>query len=259
MNNFTIDLMSNSSMKVFPQNTTSNFIVHLPKKIVLSGEWEVALSEIQIPNRFYNVSKNNNHVIFEEFKPKRWFEIEGAIYEIKEQSFDNIQKLIDAVNEGFEKILGQKIFEYDETTSKIKIKISTDPKVKKILHKNIYLENKLAVQLGFIPNDNILQYTESPYTVSLNYGLFDYIFIYCDIIESRIISDTYAQVLKIFTIENKSNEVTILSKEFQNLEYVPILKREFESIEINLRTVTGELMPFTHGISNLKLHFRRKQ
>lgn len=257
MNNFTIDLMSNSSMKVFTNNTTSNFTVHLPRKIILNGDWKVALAEIQFPNRFFNVTEKNNHIIFKEFKPKIWYEVEGSIYEIKSQNYNSIEDLITVVNDGFEEVLHQRIFNYDSFTRKIKIEIDDGPEARKILHKEIYLENKLALQLGFAPTDNILNFKESPFHVSLDQGLFDYIFVYCDIIESRIISDTYAQILKIFTREKKSNDVLMFSKEFQNLEYIPVSKKEFETIEINLRTVTGELVPFTYGIANLKLHFKQ--
>lgn len=258
MNGFIIDLMSNSSMNIFKNNTTNNYTVLLPKKITLNGEWEVALTEIQIPNNFNNVTKGNNRVIFEELKPNNWYFVEGKTYELKEKNYLNVQNIVEEINNGFEQILHQKIFEYDTKTNKVMINISTDPLARKILYKNIYLENKLALQLGFTPGVNILQYTKSPNPVSINHGLFDYVLVYCDIIESQIISDTYAQVLKVFTRKNKLDDVTIFSKEFHNLEYVPILKKEFDTIEINLRTITGELMPFIHGISNLKLHFRKK-
>lgn len=257
MDSFTIDLMSNSSMKVFENNTTSNFTVLLPKKIVLKGDWQVALTEIQLPNCFNNVTKHNNRIIFEELKPNNWYFVEGKTYELKHSNYKNIQEIVNELNEGFLQVLEQKIFEYDKETNKINITISKAKDVRKILYKNIYLENKLALQLGFTPGANILQYTKSPNPVEINHGLFDYVMVYCDIIESQIISDTYAQVIKVFTRENISHEKTVFSKEFHNLEFVPVVKKEFDTVEINLRTITGNFMPFIYGISNLKLHFKK--
>ena len=46
---------SNSSSQSFPNNTISNFNTYLPEEISLDGEYEVALTEIQYTNTFYNI------------------------------------------------------------------------------------------------------------------------------------------------------------------------------------------------------------
>ena len=53
--NFYLTLLSNSSMKYFSKNVTSNFTTQLPKSINLEGEWNVALSEIQFPCSFLTI------------------------------------------------------------------------------------------------------------------------------------------------------------------------------------------------------------
>ena len=50
-----VTLTSNSSTKYFPTNSPSKFTVQLPHPLSLSGEWEVALTEIQFTNSYYNV------------------------------------------------------------------------------------------------------------------------------------------------------------------------------------------------------------
>jgi len=40
-----LTLPSNASMDVYPENKTSEFSVHLPKQIDLTGPWEVAIAE----------------------------------------------------------------------------------------------------------------------------------------------------------------------------------------------------------------------
>jgi hypothetical protein len=44
---FFITLPSNSCMEIFPSNTVPNFKVKLPETISLTGDWEVALVEMQ--------------------------------------------------------------------------------------------------------------------------------------------------------------------------------------------------------------------
>src|SRR5436190_8863099 len=57
---FYVTLPSNSSMKYYPNNTTSNFITHLSSEINVSdgAQWEVALVEAHYPNSFLTVGND---------------------------------------------------------------------------------------------------------------------------------------------------------------------------------------------------------
>ena len=44
---------------------------------------------------------------------------------------------------------------------------------------------------------------------------------------------------------------------FSQPHYVPVLKREFENIEIDIRSNTGEKIPFEFGTVSVKLHFKK--
>jgi hypothetical protein len=52
---FYLTLPSNSSMKYFPQNTVANFRVKLADRIVLPGQWEVALTGLHYPHTWSTV------------------------------------------------------------------------------------------------------------------------------------------------------------------------------------------------------------
>ena len=54
--NFTINLVSNASMDVFPANTMARFRTLLPNKVELTGDWEVALLEVSWPGKVKNVT-----------------------------------------------------------------------------------------------------------------------------------------------------------------------------------------------------------
>lgn len=84
--------------------------------------------------------------------------------------------------------------------------------------------------------------------------------IYCDVIEPQIIGHEMAQVLKTVKVGVDSAEYgSECYHEFQNVHYVPILRKEFETIEINIRDYTGAHLPFLHGVLSLKLHFVKKE
>lgn len=276
MDSFSIHLLSNSSMEMFPDNTAANFNVNLPKKIILNGNWKVALTEIQYPNTFHNVTRHSSKIIFKFFNNSSSY---TKTFQISEKEYKDIHSLVEAVNFGFQSQLGTSLIKYLPESNRIKIlkkeiNKAIDP-ISDVVHPiinlfnespksvekfdssklKIYFENKLALQLGFLPENNILDFDESPSTTLLEHGLYEQMFVYCDIIDSQIIGHTEAQVLKIFTCQTLSEKNLIAEKEFRNLEYVNVVKKEFDTIEININTITGYSVPFNHGISILKLQF----
>ncbi|XP_018359042.1 PREDICTED: uncharacterized protein F54H12.2-like [Trachymyrmex cornetzi] len=66
---FLLVFPSNSSMRHFPDNTTSSFITELPHSIVLHGQLEVAITEIQFPCTFLHIRHNKNVIRFVDIKP----------------------------------------------------------------------------------------------------------------------------------------------------------------------------------------------
>ena len=59
MDTFTIELVSNASSQLFPNNTHSSFTNFWPEQVNLYGQWEVAISEISYPSMYQNVTEGN--------------------------------------------------------------------------------------------------------------------------------------------------------------------------------------------------------
>lgn len=57
---FYLELISNSSNKIYADNTASKFIQELNPPLDLSGKWEVGLVEVHYPTSWYNVTSTNN-------------------------------------------------------------------------------------------------------------------------------------------------------------------------------------------------------
>ena len=51
---FYLELVSNASSQVYPQNTMASFTNFLPDKIELDGSWEVDIVEVLYPAICYN-------------------------------------------------------------------------------------------------------------------------------------------------------------------------------------------------------------
>src|SRR5207244_9252002 len=65
MTHFYLTLPSNSSSNYYPDNTLTRFITKLPSSVSLSGDWEVALSEIHFPRTWYTVKKGGETITVE--------------------------------------------------------------------------------------------------------------------------------------------------------------------------------------------------
>ena len=77
-------------------------------------------------------------------------------------------------------------------------------------------------------------------------------FVYCDLIQDEILSNTFTSLLRtvalIANTENEENRKgSIISyRSFSNLQWNTIVKYSFQSIPITLRDETGQLMPIFH-------------
>lgn len=104
LDEFYVTLPSNSSMDYFPENTQSSYRTKLFSPIVLSGEWEVALSEVFMPKSWFNVnSRNNSYSVTlekEEILP-----LDGEKYNIAlpDKVGENIEEFWSSINKEIEK------------------------------------------------------------------------------------------------------------------------------------------------------------
>ena len=53
--------------------------------------------------------------------------------------------------------------------------------------------------------------------------------------------------------------VDVVSKSFDNVQYIPVLHKEFTTIEIDIRDDAGRRVPFERGRVTVTLHFRRRK
>lgn len=258
---FFITLLSNSSMTHYPDNTTASFIVTLPQNISLPGSWCVGVAEVHYNYNFFNISHNNNKVIIK-LQPDR-IEHENAIVklithycEITPGFYTSMNDVIGAINSEIKTMckIENEIFVFDRTTLRCKVQLGS------LKHKivNITLQGRLSTQLGFEPNANVAKSIISPHCCNIHYGVPDQMFIYTDIIEPTCIGHEKAYVIKIVNTQPKNLIFgdpccTI----FEPIHYMPLQKREFNTISIDIRHHSGDLMPFQHGVFTIKLHFKK--
>ena len=236
---FYVTLISDSSLSFFPDNKTSQFTTQLPSPINLNGEWEMALVDFIYPHTWYNVRKDNNLFGFDLGDGK----IQGRRIPIG--CYETVPDLIKGMTLASHK---HKIdFSYHPVTKRVTVK--TDKKSKVILHQG------LAELLGFEPGEySGLQ--ESPFVADPK-SSFPVMYVYCDLVEPQIVGDVQAPLLKIVSVEGNDGE--IVNAHYSRPFYVPVIRQHFQTIQIDLRLHSGDLVPFERGKVILTLHFRLRQ
>ena len=96
-------------------------------------------------------------------------------------------------------------------------------------------------------------------------GIFDKMFVYCDICEPYITGDVRTSLFRIVPVEIRSYNYAFganLVKHFSFPNYIP-MRTNFRTIEIDIRDHFGKKIPFKFGTLTVTLHvnnnFKRKQ
>lgn len=244
--NFYLTLPSNTG-----QNwSASTFRIRLPRNIKLTGEWEVALSELIYPYSFFNVLWSP-----ELFIDVVTYDEKSTSVEIKPGHYEHAQDLIAAISKRLpEKLIGQVSFNYDKHGNRIEIVLS-----KQVTY--LSLPSSISYMLGYktsygfqtlITRENGL----APYPPDMHGGS-NIFFVYCDVVENSVVGDKLVPVLRAVALEGKFGD--IIDKNFICPHYVPVLKKEFDSIEIDIKNDQNKPLPFNFGKTMVKLHFRRKR
>jgi hypothetical protein len=76
-----------------------------------------------------------------------------------------------------------------------------------------------------------------------------------NLIEPVIIGDTIAPVLRIVNVKGKRDEM--VEDIFLGVQYHKLLTKEISEISVELRTPSGELVPFNYGCCTLTLQFKK--
>ena len=97
---------------------------------------------------------------------------------------------------------------------------------------------------------------EEDNVVDMDQG-FDTIYVYTDVVESRIVGDSLAPLLRSLPVGG--NHGAAVYDRFTNIHYVPLLYAHFKSTEINIRDDTGRFVPFEYGKVIVTLHFQRRR
>ena len=245
---FYVTLPSNSSMEYFPDNKTSNFVTKLSRTLQLDGEWEVGLAEIDYPHIWYNIREGKNSV--EIYTSDKFYLVFKTVeYSIQPGYYEKVQDVIDALYKAGLANLTDGVLSYDDTSKRVTVKCGKRAIVK--------LRGDIPRMFGFLNDTTIRASDEKGFTLALLETGNQYFYVYMDIIKSQYHGDVVVPVLRTITV--KGEHGSYVSKNFERPHYVPLKRKIFDTISINIRDEAGDLVAFEHGKVIITLHFRRSK
>lgn len=273
MNHFYLTLPSNSSKDYFPDNTVTNYVTKLHNTVSLAGEWEVGLAEIHFPRTWNNVGPDEDFRILirdcaaiepldTSMRSRCHFRLEvkvkGGYYHTMEtlvaEMNSSMKKEREKIPKGVRNVKeeGLPTFRYNNYSRKVEMDLPYGVSV----HFSSGLRELLGMDSNPIESDadeGSAEHT-GDFVCDNEKGLHS-LYVYCDVLESVAVGDTVAPLLRICNAKGTHGEMIHVS--YDKPRYVPLQKKHFDSIEIDIRDNTGEKVPFESGNLVCILHFRR--
>ncbi len=237
----------------FPENTLAHFTTHLPQEIELQGSWEMGLAEIQYPHNWYNVKKQDaKKDVCMKIKPPAAEVIEthldDGLYEDPQKFVSELDTKLAEITMTAEAERLTPVFRYGDTSQRATVHVPEGTKVE--------LSQPLQSMLGM----EQCELEEGDHTgnkpVDLHEGFYS-MYVYCDLLEPRIVGDAKVPLLRIVPIEATMGQM--VTKTYENVQYLPVLKKQFRTVEVYIMTDTGTLVPFNAGKLVITLHFRKRR
>jgi hypothetical protein len=254
MSDFYLTLPSNSSMQYYPDNTLARYTTMLPNCIDLKGDWEVGLVEIQYPHNWYNIPGPKRYRTFQLTTPAV-DNPDGPVGEysffISEGYYPNIQHLLKEIEKEASiamNVTGQSIqFEYQPVTRKVIVPHEPNWTLQVPAH--------IRTMLGMTHARFDRDHTKAPEVVDMD--PVDTMYVYCDVVEPRVVGDSLVPLLRIVPAGGYHGQLVTLI--YDHIHYVRVAKKNFQTVEIDIRDRIGRKVPFEQGSLNITLHFRQRK
>jgi len=243
-------LPSNSSMDYYPQNTVAQYTTKLNSQIELEGEWEVGLAEISFPFEIENVLEGECYFYLynDEENTKKTITIPLGYY----GTFDELLTRLKVAQTMELSVTVENIpvkFTWHKSESKVRMRISRPYRIQ--------FSPELGCLLGFSHHtsySNIGAYISSVLRPQVRARIHS-VYVYCDLAEHVPVGDTKAPLLRIVNRASSGDEN--VHQTFNPVLFVPLQRKCFDNVEINLMADSGAPVPFRDGKSFVVLEFRR--
>lgn len=272
MTHFYLTLPSNSSENFFPDNTLTDFTTKLSSTIDLTNEWEVGLAEMMFPRSWCTIPKEGLTIVVDywqcylkppNYDPKKFPRCDYVELNIRGGFYHSMEELVLELNNSSrgwftpkqfpEGPFSPPVFLYQPISKRVHITLPSGM--------TVTLPRVLETILGLAPWQNPVQnQIEKDETIrgelpcDLQAGIHA-LYVYCDLLQFTHVGDIKAPLLRVVNSGVKVGDV--VTRYYERPRYIPLQKKNFDSIQIIIRDDLGEKIQFESGKVLLTLHFRR--
>lgn len=264
---FQVRLCSNDSLDLFPQNTSSNFRVQLPRELSLDGNnWEVALSSLHYPSEIDPIS----FLPPQHFWIKVLFNSDLAQWQPLTISFETVrnvsgESLARAIAEKVSAKFGPNVLRVSMTPGgrmqfealNRQINIHLSPLFALVVGEIVVSPPATFYDLAVPKSSKLLL----PGVVNVSICLPQNLLVYCDVISPVISGGKYCNVLKLIPVplgKKNNNYTTYVSR---HLDYADVATDRVQTLHFVTSAATGEEVTFSDktALSYVTIIFRRKK
>jgi len=256
MSHFYLTLPSNSSMQYYANNTATKYTTKLSQMMELDGNWEVGLVEITCPGKLINVRKRQCGVRVQYRRSSSLTPSLQSTYwmNLREGQYRDIYDIVRATNEllvaqgGSDRMVQSAILRYIESVGRVEIRVKGGFRIK--------FNSELARRLGFSSTatytGRTMGLTPQPEGIDVRS-----LYVYCDLLEPVPVGDVKVPLLRIVNMDETSKEYSNMHRIMKRVLFVPVQKKHFDTVEIQILDDAGDVVPFDNGKSIVVLEFRR--
>jgi hypothetical protein len=258
MNQFYVTLPSDSSMMYYPDNTVAHFKTKLSRCICVDADYEVALIELIYPITYHNFVTYEPLMVDQMTYSDDNVQAGRILWELKSGYFKDEEDLAAYLNEELKRIFRrvyaveyEPFFTYVKRTKEMRFGcISNCDKPDPVT----FFPEDVGFSEPFIRRFGIETKFSDGFTP---FELDDsrLMYVYSDIVSPHLVGDVQVPLLRVITPSGERGKMT--SATFNDPYYLPVARRGFDMIEININNELGKPMPFVSGKSLAILHFRR--
>ena len=253
---FYVQLPSNASMDLYPNNKLCCYKTQLPRTLHFDGKYEVGLVEIQYPNSWRTFHEENSYKVTIQHVPD-FIDVRRVAFAtvvLPREQYTTITELLTKVQEEVNKTArnnhwGQEVLTIAENELERKLTFN--------MSQTIFLRfsDEFCDVVGLPKGEFVGGTVHTTQRYDIRHG-FHSLYVYCDICEPQFVGDVMVPLLRTVAVEGERGDY--MSKIYNTPHYIPVGLNGINSIEINIKDDTGQDVPFLDGKVMCKLHFRPK-
>ena len=181
-------------MDYFPDNTLTHFRTRHSQMMDLDGTWEIGLAEIQYPHSWYDIKKGEAWVHVDVYSEVN--QLQRHTFQLPAGYYPSPKKILKAIEGKKHRTPLRRKFDIgmNEIDKKIGIAVKKDCQVTI----SPLLQHMLGFKLAIFPKGDHVADWVADVTRGINS-----LYVYCPLVESRMVGDAQVRLLRIVPIERK--------------------------------------------------------